>query len=59
MGESAEQTVANDIASGFCCAHCGVYFGNPHGYPVLCIDCYDEETSKERAGLPRAIEPEL
>jgi len=59
MGESAEQTVANDIISGFCCSHCGVYFEDPHGHPVLCADCYDGETPKERAGLPRATKSEL
>jgi len=59
MGESNHETVANDIISGFCCSHCGVYFENPHGHPVLCLECYDDETPAERAGLPRALEPEL
>ena len=54
MGEIAE-----DMATGLCCSHCGVYFEAAHGYPVLCRDCYDDETPKERAGLQRATEEEL
>jgi hypothetical protein len=54
MGE-----MADDIADGFVCSHCGVYFEHSHGYPVLCHGCFDTETKKERAGLPRATEPEL
>jgi len=54
MGE-----ISQDIISGLCCSHCGVYFENAHGHPVLCLECYDEETPAERAGLPRALEPEI
>lgn len=54
MGE-----MADDMVEGRCCSHCGVYFEDEHGYPVLCKDCYDEETPKERAGLQRATIKEL
>ena len=54
MGE-----IADDMVEGFSCSHCGVYFKQSHGYPVLCHDCYDEETKAERAGLQRTIEEEL
>jgi len=55
MGEIAE-----DMIEGRCCSHCGVYFieGDKlrkHGYPVLCHDCYDDETVEERAGIQRSL----
>jgi len=54
MGECAY-----DIISGLCCSHCGIYFADEHGYPVLCKDCFAAETKRERAGLQRATKPEL
>ena len=55
MGE-----IANDMIEGRCCSHCGVYFIKDgklceHGYPVLCHDCYDNETKEERAGIQRSL----
>jgi hypothetical protein len=50
MGEIAE-----DMVNGRCCSHCGIYFQKAHGYPVLCSDCYNNETKEERAGIQKAI----
>ena len=44
MGE-----IADDIIDGACCAICGVYFEEEHGYPVACSECYDDECSYEKA----------
>ena len=55
MGQMAE-----DMVDGTMCSHCGCIFKKDddsaytHGYPVLCWECYDEETPQERAGIPRA-----
>ena len=54
MGE-----IADDMVDGLCCSHCGIYFQEEHGYPVLCHRCYDNETKEERAGIQRAIMKEL
>ena len=54
MGENAD-----DIVDGLTCSHCGVFFSQSHGYPVLCNECYDTESKQQRAGLPRATVPEL
>ena len=54
MGE-----IADDIINGFCCSHCGIYFEEEHGYPVLCKDCYESETEEERAGIQKAYIKEL
>ncbi len=54
MGE-----IADDVIEGFSCSHCGIYFDQSHGYPVLCEDCYHNETPDERAGIPKATENEL
>jgi hypothetical protein len=32
---------------------------NRNGYSVLCKECYESETKKERTGLPKAINKEL
>ncbi len=50
---------ANDAAKGLVCSHCGVWFVEPHEFPVLCEDCYDGEFPDARDGLPRATIPEL
>lgn len=36
--------IAEDILEGWCCAYCGVYFTEPHGYPVVCEDCYADDS---------------
>lgn len=51
--------IAEMIALGIQCSHCGVLFKEAHGYPVLCTDCYRHESKKERAGLQRATIEEL
>lgn len=47
--------VAEDMLNGECCSHCGIYFKEAHGHPVLCRDCYTQETKAERAGLRKAM----
>ncbi len=54
MGE-----IADEMVDGLSCCHCGIYFIDPHGYPVLCHDCYDSETKPERAGIQRSFIIEL
>ncbi len=54
MGE-----IADDIMEGFMCSHCGQYFKEPHGHPVLCYSCYTHETPEERAGLQQAYIKEM
>ncbi|KKK83057.1 hypothetical protein LCGC14_2797180 [marine sediment metagenome] len=44
MGE-----IADDIIDGLCCAICGVYFEEEHGYPVACSECKDDDCSYEEA----------
>jgi len=51
--------IADDMINGLCCSHCGTYFEEEHGYPVLCEDCYDSGTEEEKDGLPRAYIKEL
>ena len=46
--------IADDMINGLCCSHCGIYFEEEHGYPVLCKDCYESETEEERAGIQKA-----
>lgn len=38
MGQAAE-----DMVNGLSCSWCGVYFKEPHGYPVVCTDCGDSD----------------
>jgi hypothetical protein len=59
MGQSAKETIANDMVDGYCCSHCCIYFENPHGYPVLCHDCYEDEPPQGRADIQRATELEI
>ena len=54
MGE-----VADDMIEGNSCSHCGTYFEDSHGFPVLCRNCFDTETPEERADIPRATEKEI
>ncbi len=51
--------IADDVVEGLTCSHCGVYFEEAHGHPVLCHDCYDSETEKERAQIQKAINKEI
>ena len=51
QGESSMGEVADDIVEWLCCSHCGMYFVEEHGYPVLCKDCFknkdrDDDTQK-------------
>ena len=43
--------IAEDIVCGRCCSHCGKYFEEGHGFPVLCLACFWSETKAQRAGL--------
>lgn len=58
MGE-----LADDRITGLCCSGCGQYFTKPHGYPVLCNDCYIEEkrngNNPKKTGLMKAHKREL
>ena len=51
--------MGEDAIDGLCCSHCGVYFEEEHGYPVLCRSCYEGETEEERAGMPMAFLKEV
>ena len=53
MGENAE-----DCVSGRCCELCGIYFIEPHGYPVVCEDCWQYMTKKERSISQKATKKE-
>lgn len=55
MGE-----IANDMIEGFSCSWCGIYFEGPHGYPVLCKECYHRDLKEARSdGLQKATIKEL
>ena len=50
--------IAEDMIDGSCCSECGCYFEHPdvdgiytHGYPVLCADCWTEESELPRADV--------
>ena len=43
MGE-----MANDIIDGACCAICGVYFKEEHGYPVACSECWEPDCAYQQ-----------
>ena len=49
--------IADDVASGYQCSHCGTMFEREHGYPVLCTSCHADDGGA--TGLPLAIEFEL
>lgn len=51
--------LANDMINGFSYSECGVYFEKPHGYPVLCKDCFEDTEQDEDCILPKATEKEL
>lgn len=51
---------ANEIVVLTVCSDCGAFFAGTHGYPVVCKECWDNYTEKERkeakkAGYQRAI----
>jgi hypothetical protein len=50
-------SVADDMTKGDCCSHCGTYFTNSDGFPVLCEDCFAED--KGETGLPKSQYPEF
>lgn len=56
MGEIADQMI-----NGETCNLCGCYFEDSsqnlyiHGYPVVCWDCWDNLTSKERKHHQKAL----
>ena len=55
MGEAAD-----DMIEGFTCSWCGIYFEQPHGYPVLCRRCYHGDLEDAQAsGLQVATIKEL
>lgn len=49
--------LADDMIEGCSCSHCGVYFKEEHGYPVLCESCHIDD--KGETGLQQAIHPEV
>ena len=40
---------AQDIIDGACCALCGVYFEEEHGYPIACTDCWTTDCGYQKA----------
>jgi hypothetical protein len=44
MGELAE-----DKINGLSCSWCGVYFVEEHGFPVLCISCWEKAIEKHKS----------
>lgn len=53
MGDAAASVI-----SGACCAWCGTWFAQPHGFPVLCVRCWNGSDADERDGHQRATERE-
>ena len=51
--------VAEDMAKGLTCSHCGCAFESEHGYPVLCNICWSKSTTEERKGVQKAHIEEL
>lgn len=53
-------SIADDTIDGTQCSWCGTLFKEPHGHPVACKDCYDDDPSgAERCGLSRAYNAEI
>ena len=50
MGE-----ISDDIREGECCAECGMYFTEGHGYPVFCNHCTKQWKKENRAGLKKML----
>ena len=53
MGEMSDA-----ITEGECCALCGVFFEQGHGFPVLCLACWSAVCYKQRVIYAKATEPE-
>ena len=51
--------IADDLLNGACCSYCSQYFVDDHGYSVLCNDCWNKATKKEREGYQKATEKEI
>ncbi len=64
--------IAEDMIDGRCCSLCGCYFADvepnksdvplnltTHGYPVVCWDCWDDLSKKERRQYQRALQPTI
>ncbi len=51
--------IANDMIDGLSCQWCGIYFEEENGFPVLCDDCWNEATPRERQGFSRTSIEEL
>lgn len=53
--------IADDIRRGFQCSWCGICFVEEHGYPVVCVECYEGATAKEikDSGVQESIYNEL
>ena len=43
-------SIAEDILDGSQCSHCGVCFVEEHGSPVLCDDCFAEQSMELLTG---------
>lgn len=60
-------SLAHDKTIEFSCAWCGVYFEDEHGFPVLCISCWEGAMDKYKSdkiilnkfGVQKAIHGEL
>jgi len=52
MGE-----MADDLIDGYSCSHCGIYFEEAHGFPVLCESCFKED--KGWSNIPQSTHKEL
>ena len=54
MGE-----ITDDLIEGQSCSLCGIYFQKSHGYPVLCLTCWNEADVEGRLGYGKTIFQEL
>ena len=54
MGEYADLMI-----EGGTCSLCGIYFIDDHEFPVLCEDCWNECSKKEREGYSKAFLDEI
>lgn len=52
MGE-----IADGMVSGASCSWCGLPFADEHGFPVLCPECFNGASKRDRAGLQKAFIP--
>ena len=46
-----EASLADDAANGAACSECGVYFTEPHGFPVLCGSCWEIVSDRDRKDM--------